>query len=47
MRQATGILDFHTSCQGLLEITREVAAWTDAQGTSHTRTVTLVAGPVQ
>ena len=32
MRQATGILDFHTSRQGLLEITREVAAWTSAQG---------------
>jgi secondary thiamine-phosphate synthase enzyme len=31
MRQATGILDFHTSRQGLLEITREVAAWTSAQ----------------
>ena len=32
MRQATGTLDFHTSRQGLLEITREVAAWTAAQG---------------
>jgi len=31
MRQATGILDFLTSRQGLLDITREVAAWTSAQ----------------
>ena len=32
MRQATGTLDFLTSRQGLLEITREVGAWTSAQG---------------
>ncbi len=32
MRQATGTLEFHTARQGLLEITREVASWTCAQG---------------
>ena len=32
MRQATGILEFHTSRQGLLEITGEVTAWAQAQG---------------
>jgi secondary thiamine-phosphate synthase enzyme len=32
MRQATATLEFHTSRQGLLEITREVTAWTAAQG---------------
>ncbi|HEX6376065.1 MAG TPA: secondary thiamine-phosphate synthase enzyme YjbQ [Allosphingosinicella sp.] len=31
MRQATGTLHFETSRQGLLEITREVEAWTCAQ----------------
>ena len=35
MRQAVGILEFHTSRQGLLEITREVSAWTEAQGLSE------------
>ena len=34
MRQATGILHFDTSRQGLLEITGEVAAWTATQGLS-------------
>lgn len=32
MRQATGILEFPTERQGLLDITRGVADWTDAQG---------------
>ena len=32
MRQATGILEFRTERQGLLDITREVAEWADAQG---------------
>jgi secondary thiamine-phosphate synthase enzyme len=32
MRQATGILEFHTPRQGLHEITREVATWASAQG---------------
>jgi secondary thiamine-phosphate synthase enzyme len=32
MRQATGTLDFDTTRQGLLEITRPVVAWTAAQG---------------
>ena len=32
MRQATGTLEFHTPRQGLHEITREVEAWTAAQG---------------
>jgi secondary thiamine-phosphate synthase enzyme len=32
MRQATSIIHFDTSRQGLHEITRPVAAWTDAQG---------------
>ena len=32
MRQATGILEFRTERQGLLDITGEVADWADAQG---------------
>ena len=32
MRQATAILEFRTERQGLLDITREVAGWADAQG---------------
>jgi secondary thiamine-phosphate synthase enzyme len=32
MRQATGTLSFDTPRQGLHEITREVAGWTEAQG---------------
>jgi len=32
MRQATHLLAFDTPRQGLMEITREVAAWTRAQG---------------
>ena len=32
MRQATSILHFDTTRQGLLEITRPVAQWTSAQG---------------
>ncbi|HEX8534356.1 MAG TPA: secondary thiamine-phosphate synthase enzyme YjbQ [Allosphingosinicella sp.] len=32
MRQATGFLEFRTERQGLLDITREVAEWADAQG---------------
>ncbi|MEA3008979.1 MAG: hypothetical protein QOJ91_671 [Sphingomonadales bacterium] len=32
MRQATGTLEFHTTRQGLLRITRDVVAWTSAQG---------------
>jgi secondary thiamine-phosphate synthase enzyme len=35
MRQATGTLQFDTSRQGLLEITGEIAAWTDAQAMSE------------
>ena len=35
MRQATGILEFHTTRQGLLEITREVSAWASGQGMSE------------
>jgi secondary thiamine-phosphate synthase enzyme len=32
VRQATGFLEFRTERQGLLDITREVAEWADAQG---------------
>ena len=32
MRQATGTLEFHTTRQGLHEITRDVTAWTAARG---------------
>ena len=35
MHQATALLSFDTSRQGLLEITREVAGWTEAQGMSE------------
>ena len=32
MRQATGELEFRTERQGLLEVTREIQAWTAGQG---------------
>ncbi len=32
MRQASGIVEFHTERQGLVEVTRPVAEWVDAQG---------------
>ena len=32
MRQSVGTLEVHTARQGLVEITREVADWTAAQG---------------
>jgi secondary thiamine-phosphate synthase enzyme len=32
MRQATGTLDFDTTRQGLIDITRPVGDWTSAQG---------------
>jgi secondary thiamine-phosphate synthase enzyme len=35
MRQASGTLDIPTKRQGLLDITREVAAWVQAQGMSE------------
>jgi secondary thiamine-phosphate synthase enzyme len=32
VRQASGIVEFHTERQGLVEVTRPVAEWVDAQG---------------